>query len=70
MKHPACPPLVVVNQANGELLSAEAFLKGPGADTVTLAGNVDARLTAAGRFLPEAKALARDINRALQRTDP
>ena len=70
VKHPACPPLVVVNQANGELLSAEAFLKGPGADTVTLAGNVDARLTAAGRFLPEAKALARDINRALQRTDP
>ncbi len=69
-KQPACPPLVVVNQASGELLSAEAFLKGPGADKATLPDNVDTRLTAAGRSLPEAKALARDINRALQRTGP
>lgn len=70
VKQPACPPVVVVNQASGEVLSAEAFFKGPGANTVTLPGDVDDRLTAAGRSLPEAKALARDINRALQRTDP
>ena len=71
VKQPACPALVVVNQDSGECLSAEAFLKGPGADTVTLSDNVDARLAAAGRSLPDAKALARAINRALQRTaDP